>query len=171
MAELGEEIVRNFLENIGFQVSKIPESQNKTPDFEVYKNGKLVFYCEEKTLDKDDFEGCKNDSTYNAITRHFHTAAKQFESINPHNQVPNVLAIVNLDTMKGCHDLFISLTGHALLESGKYLKIRNVNDYTKKDMDYINLCLWFDKETFIKYLWRDDKENTDRKNIEILFNN
>ncbi|WP_160032195.1 hypothetical protein [Paenibacillus sp. An7] len=170
MAEYGESIVKQFLESRGFLVSKIQETTTtKTPDFKVYRDNKLVFYCEEKTIDNDDFEGCKNDSTYNAITRQFHNAAKQFESINSNNEVPNVLAIVNLDSLKEYHDLFISLTGHAMLDNGNYLKIRTVNDYTKKDMNYINLCLWFDKDTFKNFLWRDDKENSERKKLEKLF--
>lgn len=136
----------------------------------MYKDDKIIFYCEEKTLECDDFEGCKDDSTYNAITRQFHSATKQFQSINPSNQVPNVLSIVNLDLLRGSHDLFISLTGHAMLESGKYLKIRNVNEYTKKDMEYINLCLWFDKENFINYFWRDDRDNEARKQLKNYLN-
>lgn len=81
----------------------------------------------------------------------------------------NVLSIVNLDSLKGYHDLFISLTGHSLLENGEYLKIRNVNEYTKNDMNHISLCLWFDKDTFINYSWRDDKDNEYRKRLAELF--
>ncbi|MDI3477948.1 MAG: hypothetical protein PWQ59_1473 [Thermoanaerobacterium sp.] len=169
MAEYGQSIVKAFLESKGFVAKKIPESNIKTPDFEVYKEGELVFYCEEKTLEYDDFEGLKNDSTYNAISRHLHTAAKQFNSINPNHEVPNVLAVVNLDTLKNIHDLFISLTGYALLDNGKYMKIHKVGHRIVEDISQVDLFLWFDKGQFINFLWKDDKGKGARRRLEELF--
>ncbi|HHY70701.1 MAG TPA: hypothetical protein GX519_03395, partial [Thermoanaerobacterales bacterium] len=115
-------------------------------DVEVYKEGKLVFYCEEKTLEYDDFEGLIKDSTYNAISRHLHTAVKQFNSINPNHEKTNVMAVVNRNTLKNIHDLFISLTGYALLDNGKYIKIHKVGHRTVEDISQVDLFLWFDKE-------------------------
>ncbi|MCK8487401.1 MULTISPECIES: hypothetical protein [Paenibacillus] len=152
MAEIGQEIVKRYLEELGFEVRKIPESDVKTPDYEVFLNEQLVFYCEEKTLEYDDFEGVKDDPTYNSISAHVHKATKQFNSINPNREYPNVLAFVNFDTLKNVHDLFTTLTGHILLESGEYMKIHRVGRITS-DLDQIDLYLWFDKEKFINKIW------------------
>lgn len=170
MAEYGQIIVKDFLEHKRFVLNKIPESDEKTPDFVVYKEEKIVFYCEEKTLDYDDFEGSKKDSTYNVISKHLHTAVKQFNSINPKHEIPNVMAIVNLDTPKDIHDLFISLTGYALLDSGKYMKIHKVGHRTVEDISQVDLFLWFNNGEFINYLWKDDEGKEVRRSLEILFN-
>ncbi len=138
-------------------------------DVEVYKEGKLVFYCEEKTLEYDDFEGLIKDSTYNAISRHLHTAVKQFNSINPNHEKTNVMAVVNRNTLKNIHDLFISLTGYALLDNGKYIKIHKVGHRTVEDISQVDLFLWFDKEQFINFLWKDDKGKEARRSLEELF--
>ncbi|WP_145146534.1 hypothetical protein [Paenibacillus xylanexedens] len=169
MAELGQNIVKTFLEEKGLVVNKILESNIKTPDFEALKNDQLVFYCEEKTLDYDDFEGCKDDSTFNAISRHLHTAVKQFKSINPNHDVPNILAIVNMDTLKGIHDLFTSLTGYALLDNGKYLRMHKVGHRTMDDKEHVDLYLWFDRDKFVNLIWRDDLGSETRRKLEEIF--
>jgi hypothetical protein len=168
VAEYGESIVKRFLENKGLKVNKIDEGDEQTPDFEVFKDLQRILFCEEKTLEYDDFIGAKNDSTYNAISRHLHKAVKQFKSVNPNHEVRNVLAIVNLDTLKDMHDLFITLTGYALLDNGSYMKIRRVGHRTIEDISHVDLILWFDKDQFINYLWKDDIDNETRKNLEKL---
>ena len=84
----------------------------------------------------------------------------------PNHEVPNVLAIVNLDTLKDMHDLFITLTGYALLDNGSYMKIRRVGHRIIEDISHVDLILWFDKNQFTNYLWKDDNET--RKNLEKL---
>ncbi len=152
MATIGQKIVKGFLEEKGFEVVKIPETEKKTPDFRVYLNGKFVFYCEEKTLEYDDFEGCKNDPTYNSISAHVHKATKQFKSINPQREHPNVMAFVNFDSCKDVTDLFITCTGYAPLDSDEFMKIHNVGRITN-DLDQIDLFLWFDGDNFTNKMW------------------
>ncbi|MGG1614575.1 hypothetical protein [Paenibacillus sp. FSL K6-2441] len=167
MAEQGQEIVKRFLESLGFEVKKIPESDVKTPDYEVYLDGELVFYCEEKTLEYDDFLGVKDDPTYNSISSHVHKAVKQFKSINPNRTIPNVIAFVNFDTLKNVHDLFITLTGHALLDNGQYMKIHRV-DRVGNDLDQVDLYLWFDKENFTNLIWGEVHQDHHQKLSEII---
>ncbi|MCY8996779.1 hypothetical protein [Bacillus inaquosorum] len=168
MAEYGESIIKRFLDNKGLKVNKIEEGDEQTPDFEVFKDFQRILFCEEKTLEYDDFVGAKSDSTYNAISRHMHKAVKQFKSVNPNHELPNVLAFVNLDTLKDMHDLFITLTGYALLDNGSYMKIRRVGHRTIEDISHVDLILWFDKDQFINYLWKDDINNETRKYLEKL---
>ncbi|WP_145412173.1 hypothetical protein [Paenibacillus xylanexedens] len=167
MANQGQETVKRYLETLGFEVKKIPESDVKTPDFEVLLDGELVFYCEEKTLEYDDFIGCKNDPTYNSISSHVHKAVKQFKSINPNRKIPNVLAFVNFDTMKNVHDLFITLTGCAQLDDGRYMKIHRVGR-VGDDLDQVDLYLWFDKENFTNQIWGEVHQDHHQKLSEIM---
>lgn len=169
MAELGQEIVKKYLEYLGLEARKILESDIKTPDYEVYLNGQLVFYCEEKTLEYDDFVGAKKDPTYNAISTHVHKATKQFKSVNPNREYPNVLAFVNFDSLKNVHDLFITLTGNIRLDSGKYTKIHRVGRITS-DLDQIDLYLWFENEKLIKKIW-GEVHSTHNENLKKIIPN
>lgn len=157
MAEFGEENVKKYLKDFELEAKKIAEGEEKTPDFEVFHQNERVFFCEEKTLDYDDFEGSKNDPTYNSISTHIHKANKQFKSVNPNHKIPNVLAFTNLDTIKDIHDLFITITGNALLEGGGFLKIRKVGRISK-DLDQIDLFLWFDKDKFVNFILGKNKK-------------
>lgn len=127
----------------------------------------MVFYCEEKTIELDDFEGGKDDPTYNSISSQVHKAVKQFKSINPNKTIPNVLAFVNFDSMKDIHDLLITLTGYTLLDNGSYRKIHNVGRVSE-DLKYIDLYLWFDKEAYTNKIWGHVHEDHDRKLKEVL---
>ncbi|MCP1425449.1 hypothetical protein J3D43_003965 [Paenibacillus xylanexedens] len=169
MAEFGLNIVQRFLETKGLKADKIDERDEKTPDFEVFEEEHKVFYCEEKTLDYDDFEGEKDDSTYNAISRHLHKAVKQFKSVNPNHEIPNILAIVNRDPLKNVHDLFIALTGQAPLDSGEYMKIHRVGHRTVEDINEVDLYLWFDNEKFVNLIWKDVENAGMRQSLERYF--
>lgn len=151
MSKQGEENVKRYFENLGFKVNKIKESSDKTPDFVVFNKEERVFYCEEKTLEYDDFEGVKHDPTYNSISAHIHEATKQFLSVNPNHDIPNVLVFTNLDSMSDIQDLFITTTGKTMLDDGELFKMRNVGRIVY-DLDQIDLYLWFDNNSFIKYV-------------------
>lgn len=168
MAFLGQKIVRNFLEERGYEVVKIPECDIKTPDFKVFLNGKLIFYCEEKTLEYDDFEGCKKDPTYNSISAHVHKATKQFKSINPLREHPNVIAFVNFDPSKDINDLFITLTGCAFIDNGEYMRIHRVGRIAN-DLNQIDLFLWFDNEQFTNKIWTTLNDEQHTKLSAILY--
>ncbi|OWR32360.1 hypothetical protein CDO73_01755 [Saccharibacillus sp. O23] len=151
MSDFGQENVRKFLLHFGLEAVKIPESDQKTPDFEVFYKQKKVFFCEEKTLEKDEKEGAYPDPTYNAISAHIHKATKQFKSLNPRHEFPNVLAFTNLDKGKDFYDLFITITGAAPIGNGEFLTIRSVGRI-QKDLSDIDLFLWFDQDSFIDSL-------------------
>lgn len=97
LAKSGENIVKAFLESKGLTVEKIPEGDVKTVDFAVYTKDGLVFYLEEKTLEPASLKWKRIDPVYLAITSHAREAAKQFKSVNPAREVPNVLSFTNLD--------------------------------------------------------------------------
>jgi hypothetical protein len=167
MAEIGQDIVKNYLEGLGFEVRKILEGDEKTPDFEVFFKDKLIFYCEEKTVDDFDFEGERNDPTYDSMSARIRKAVKQLKSINPSREVPNVLALVNMDESKNAHDLIITLTGRAPLDNGEYLSIHKVGRL-RKDLGEIDLYLWFEKGELVSKVWGEINEEYN-KHLKELF--
>ena len=110
-------------------------------------NDEFAFYCEIKEIAKDDWlGGAKPDPVFNRISDDIHTAVKQFNSVNPDLEHPNVLAFVNNDDRCGSLDLIGVLTGHLLLDDGGaapiYLKYSHGR--IKDEKNLIHLYLWFD---------------------------
>lgn len=104
------------------------ELNNKqTPDFKVYKDGQLVFFCEVKSIDNspwpdfisiDNYEdnniepASRPDRTYDRIANKTYDASKQFESVNKSHNIPNVLAFVNHEKLSDFTDLVLAFDGH-----------------------------------------------------------
>ena len=96
----GDEIkVSTFLQCHGLNQMRFNKGElrtlGKTPDFKVHSEGELVAFCEVKSIVGDDFEGCRDDSTYGSMQNRIHESVKQFRSVNPDHQIPNILALVN----------------------------------------------------------------------------
>ena len=157
MAKSGENIVRAFLESKGLTVEKIPEGDVKTVDFAVYTKGNLVFYLEEKTIEPSSGQWKRIDPVYLAIASHAHEAAKQFKSVNPARNVPNVLSFTNLDPARDVNYLFTALTGQAITRSGKTVKLEDFGR-REKAPNLIDLYLWFDGYEYTGHIWEDDIE-------------
>lgn len=140
--------------------------KGKTPDRKVYKNDEFAFYCEIKEIAKDDWlGGAKPDPVFNRISDDIHTALKQFNSVNPDLEHPNVLAFVNNDERCGALDLIGVLTGHLLLDDGGaapiYLKYSHGR--IKDEKNLIHLYLWFDSFKANKVLFNfADTRHLDR---------
>jgi hypothetical protein len=110
--------------------------KSKTPDFRVSKGDDSVFYCEVKTSKKDSWldeqmkkkrvgciaGGLRNDPIYNRFTDDIHTAVKQFDAVNPDQEYPNVLALVNHDQNCGFLDLVAVITGNFTLTTVRYIQ-------------------------------------------------
>lgn len=149
-----ENKVKDYFINIGLYPKKINEGNDKTPDYEVYKNGNLVFYCEVKTIKEDVFEGAKGDPIYNRITQDIHTAVKQFNSVNKDLKYPNVLVFVNHDDMCGLEDLQSVLTGEFHSEDGKTYNIykKYSEGRIKNDKLKIHWYIWIEKDK-TEHIW------------------
>ena len=99
---------------------------SRSPDFKLYKDSRLVAYCEVKTFQHDGWldkemeaakpgelvGGLRQDPIYNRISNAVHTAVKQLESINPDHDVFNILVLVNHDKAAKYADLVSVLTGY-----------------------------------------------------------
>lgn len=168
-----EEIVFTYFIKIGLhpeRFSKQEQANEKTPDFRVFKNATLKFYCEVKTISKDRWletqpkqeifkgvtvaEGCRRDPTFNRISDDIHNAVKQFYSVNPKNELPNVLAFVNHDTACNIGDLDSVFTGNFMANDGtKHPIYRNVSEgRIKNDKWQVDLFIWFDRsKPFLRF--------------------
>lgn len=91
-----EQIIEDYLKSIGLyciRFSKAEMRQGKTPDYRVYKNNELKFFCEVKTVEAIGVGG--DDPVFNKLTDDIHEAMKQFNAVNLEENYPNVLAFVN----------------------------------------------------------------------------
>lgn len=128
-----------FSQRYNWRADKIDEAKGangKTPDLEVWKETKRLFYCEVKSP-RDDWEqkcaekavaegeiffgGLRNDPTFNRIARQCQKALFQFKNINPHHDFPNVLFLVNHDVKATLDDLIETLTGGISVDSGAFV--------------------------------------------------
>ena len=167
-----EKIVKEFLENKGLRVdgfSKHERKNIKTPDFKVFTNSKLAFYCEVKNSQEDLWldkqlndakpgvivGGKRNDPIYNRFASHIHKASKQFLSVNKDHSIPNVLAFYNEDSDAGFIDILSVITGNAYCESGNVHPIfKNFSEgRLKTDIKIIDMILWVDKYKPCKFFF------------------
>ena len=84
----------------------------KTPDYKVFNQSWMVAYCEAKHIGQDDWlyeqlraqptqlavGGLRSDPMFNRLTTHIHRAVKQFVSVNPSHEYPNILFFENSDS-------------------------------------------------------------------------
>jgi hypothetical protein len=163
MAKLnGEARVCEYFTEQCFRVERFTKDemrQGRTPDFRVFAGDELAFYCEVKTAQEDEWldqqlakvepdtlaGGSRNDSTYNRVSGHIHSAVGQFDSINPTMGHPNVLAIVNGDRAAGFTHLIQVLTGNAYCESGEMIPMfREFSEgRIREEKLRVHLYFWF----------------------------
>jgi len=160
----GENRVHEYLTSAGFGVERFRKAEmqrGRTPDFRVFTNGELAFYCEVKTAQEDEWlerqlaaappltlvGGSRPDPTYNRINSYIHSAVGQFDAVNPAMERPNVLAVVNGDDDAGITDLISVLTGNAYSESGKVWPM--FREYSggriREEKLRVHLYLWFNE--------------------------
>lgn len=142
--------------------------KTKTPDFRVYRNSDLVFYCESKHVQRDFWleeqlhtaaplqivGGARPDPIFNRLATHIHEAAKQFRAVNPNQDFPNVLIFTNSDEQCGFADLVAVLTGNFYAEGGAVEPIyAQYSEGRIKD----------EKHTIDLYVWLNDSKGSNQK--------
>ncbi|MDR3554021.1 MAG: hypothetical protein P4L55_04645 [Syntrophobacteraceae bacterium] len=156
-----EQVVNDFLSGYGLRLEVFDKNQlgiGKTPDFKVYSDEKLIFYCEVKNAQKDmwlDKElekaapgdivgGLRNDPVFSRLSTHIHKACKQFESVNKDENLPNVLAFHNEDENSGFLDLLAVTTGNFFAEGGAVFPVYKQfsEGRIKADIEKIHLFIW-----------------------------
>jgi hypothetical protein len=140
-----EDSVLNFFILRGLEPKRYSSAEmktyGKTPDFRVYKNGKLVFFCEVKSLFDGETKNPKQDPSYNKIINKIHEAIAQLSSVNTGREYPNILAFVDHELGTDSDDLSSVLDGYYYSDNGEKHKINNYLD-EKKYM--IDLFIWIE---------------------------
>jgi hypothetical protein len=124
-----EALVAEFWKEKGFDAQRFEKAEtrfSKTPDFKLYRDERLVAFCEVKTFQHDSWldrklknaasgelaGGLRPDPIYNRISNAVHAAIQQLETANPKHEYLNFLALVNRDMTATCEDLTSVLTGY-----------------------------------------------------------
>lgn len=156
-----ETFVENFLKSkdlIAKRFTVKEQKQSKTPDFRVFKDGNLAFFCEVKTVSKDDWldqqlasvpagtiaGGSRKDPIPNRLSNRIHEAVKQFDAVNPDLKYPNVLVFVNHDDMCGFLNLIAVTTGNFIADNGNKYPIycQFSEGRIKEEKFKIHLYIW-----------------------------
>jgi hypothetical protein len=122
------QMVEQFFAEHGLKAERIPKATTKTPDFKILQSGDVVAFCELKSP-QDVFServedtikeggsgivetGYGNDYRQaRCIARAATKAAVQFTAVNPGHSVPNILLLVNHDTVSLYDDFSQAITG------------------------------------------------------------
>lgn len=144
-----ENLIANILhDEYGLHVksfTKDERRERKTPDFKVYEDNSLAFFCEVKTVEHDSSDDSRYDPVYNRLGNRIHEAAKQFRSVNPNGEYPNVLVFVNHDdNIESNGDLESVITGSETPREGSSQQIfrKHSNGRIKKEKLDIHLYIW-----------------------------
>jgi hypothetical protein len=161
-----EALILGYWQGKGFGVGSFSKNEMrdlKTPDFRLSQGGADVAVCEVKSFQKDTWleeqikkapagelaGGLRADPVYNRISNSVHTAAQQFESVNPDHELLNFLVLVNHDTGAKYEDLVSILTGY-------WDPLRGIFDRThmqfsegriRQEKKRIDLYVWMDIRT------------------------
>ncbi len=149
-----EQIISGFLNEKGFIVSTYSKDEqriknNKTPDFKVYKEQQLIFYCEVKDIREDNRNydnGGLKDNTYDIVSDCIHESYRQFLSVNKSHNVPNVLAICSKRHGIDFWDYKFTCEGGYKNNEGKFVPaLKKVSEgRIKSEKTFIDLCIWYD---------------------------
>jgi hypothetical protein len=142
----------------------------KTPDRRVYRDRELLFLLEVKEVAADEWLGGERvDPRFNRLSADIHEAVKQFDSVNPDRQLPNVLAFVNRDSRCDSQDLLGVLTGHAVTADGKKLALygKYALGRIRQERLRVDTYLWLEESgTFQVFLNDADTRHASRLRSE-----
>lgn len=149
-SKAGENQVLAYFKSIGlnpirYSKNEMRKNGNKTPDFMVKKDDKLLFYCEVKSIVGAVWDnGFRQDPTYNQIQNKIHEAVKQFSSVNQNREFPNVLVLKNNQYWTDVIDLHSVLTGMFFANNGERYSIfrKYSNGRIEKEKFLIDLYIW-----------------------------
>lgn len=88
----------------GFPLSKIKETNSKTPDFEGEK-----ILVEVKQVDPVEVEGLSSDSTYNAVKNNLRDAARKFRAYDPGHSKKHIVIVYSDEIVRD--DIYSVWTG------------------------------------------------------------
>lgn len=138
---------QKYFEKSGFPLTRIPESNIKTPDF----TGDNIL-VEVKKIDPEGKEGLSNDSTYNAVKNNLKDASRKFRAYDPHHLKQHIVTIFSEEIIKD--DIYTVWTGEwspehrdRIFKGGMLL--------SNKHKEHIDAIAWFEKDSDSKpqFVW------------------
>lgn len=142
-----EDFILNFFISKGLVPMRYSDGEKrtlgKTPDFKVYKDDRILFFCEVKSLFDSNTQSPRQDPAYSKIVNKIHEAAAQLESVNTDRKYPNVLAFVDHQLGTAAGDLASVLEGYYHSEDGEKHQIKN---YFGEEKFIIDLFIWMENE-------------------------
>jgi hypothetical protein len=124
-------LVEAFFAARGLKAEQIPETTTKTTDFKILRGGDVIALCEVKSPQDVFVERVENaihkvppgqiggiiehgasSRQYRCMERAATKAAEQFNAVNPSRNVPNILMVVNHDTVSYESDFVEAVTGY-----------------------------------------------------------
>ena len=174
-----EKRAKEFIESLGFtceRFSKQEMRKGKTPDFRIYQNGEFRFYCEVKSISKDQWlddqlmvappgeivGGLRDDPVFNRIAKDIYEAVNQFDAVNPNLESPNAIAFVNnKGSICDYGDLLSTVTGNFFAEGGKkeYMYGKYSNGRIKDKKWRVHMFVWLEPNGEHYFLFNDLKRN------------
>ena len=126
----GESVYRNLLEEKGYKLALFNKKiKMKSPDFKVFFNEELLFYCEVKDIEDLDDKYFQEDleipDEITIILNKIREANKQFKSVNPNHAFPNVLAFHCKRIGMDANDLHDTILGYIDYSDGHKLYRRH----------------------------------------------
>jgi hypothetical protein len=163
MSKYSERFLQDlFQETYGIKLLKIKESDNKSPDFEFIDNGKWIFMCELKTIERvrtkqagwkiinTNSDGIQERTSEkdptNRISRLIYSAYKQLQSY----EEPKVIVFLNKEPLIDVRDLDDTFIGYRFLfkSFGSIINqsFKRVSNGNIKTIKYkIDLYIWIHK--------------------------
>ena len=128
----------------------------KTPDFKLYKNGKLIGFCELKSPRDDDVFNSpkpgessirKNFLFYRKIGSHIRKASLQFDAVNKHHSLPNIMVFVSHSPEIERGDLHLTVSGLPAPDGRRIFMLgRKMQEQVHEAARKVDLFLWIDAE-------------------------
>jgi ribosomal protein L30 len=145
--------------NIKLEPYSVAElKKGKTPDFKLYKDGKLCGYCEMKSP-RDDYVFEKpapgeaaireNLPFHRKLGSHIRHAGQQFDAVNPDHSLPNIMVFITHAPDIERRDLHATIAGLPAPAAGKrvFMLSRKMQEQVLDAACKIDLFLWIDAET------------------------
>jgi hypothetical protein len=131
-------------------------NRGKTPDFNLFRDGKLCGFCELKSP-RDDliFESAaevepavrKNLPFHRKLGSHIRYAASQFDAVNPDHGLPNILVFVNHAPDIQRRDLHATVAGLPAPGSKRvFMLSRKMQEQVLNAARKVDLFLWIDAQ-------------------------
>lgn len=153
------------------------------PDFRVFKDDRLVFFCEVRAVARDGrcSDRLRSVRSHAAVrvlgtdrsvectdrlTNHIRSAISRFDAVNPLDDYPNVLILVNDDILCGFNDLIAVATGSRAHRSEFPVYPTYSQGHPKQEKGRIHLYVWLDENKPAHFFFNRDSDAQLRKLCE-----